>query len=110
MNSLSLSSSELIVPPLDPVLLVLVVPVVSVPPVEIGMAVPDVSLAVFPVLSLWQANIINANAQKRTRVQSGIFIILIGLIRSFHVTVRFGSYAQSAPAQRVVIDLKRISF
>jgi hypothetical protein len=98
-NSLSAGSSELTVPPLEPVLVVLVVPDVSVPLVstvdvvaEVSVplvVVVDVSVASLLLVSLWQANAITANAQKSARIQGYVFIFLIVKIAPF--VSRYGS-------------------
>jgi hypothetical protein len=76
-KSLSAGSSELTVPPLEPVLVVLVVPDVSVPLVSTVDVVADVSVAVVDVddvsvlllfVSLWQAKAIIASTQANARI------------------------------------------
>src|SRR3954471_6886081 len=76
-KSLSAGSSELTVPPLEPVLVVLVVPDVSVPLVSTVDVVADVSVALVEVddvsvlllfVSLWQAKAIIATTQTSARI------------------------------------------
>src|SRR3954464_9420429 len=75
-KSLSAGSSELTVPPVEPVLVVLVVPDVSVPLVSTVDVVADVSVPLVVVVdvsvllfvSLWQAKAVIASAQTSARI------------------------------------------